>query len=73
MFCAEFIAGVLAGVEGTLEELAAGVEDHGLEEELSSIVGEIAGLRQSIYPNTEADVDEASGSEGSDAPPIACR
>jgi hypothetical protein len=71
MYCAGLVASVLAGVEGTLEELTAGVRDRALELELSSIAGSIAELRLSVYPNSEADTDEALGPIGADAPAVA--
>jgi len=52
MLTAEFIAGVLAGVENTLDEVIERVDDGPLCGRLSALADQVEDVRVSIYPES---------------------
>jgi len=52
MLTAEFIAGVLAGVENTLDEVIERVDDGPLCGRLSALADQVEDVRASIYPES---------------------
>jgi hypothetical protein len=71
MLSLEFVQGVLAGIEGTLAELIAGISGATVSARLDLLAGMVADVRESIWgeqePNTAFTVHPSA------APPLRSR
>jgi hypothetical protein len=65
MLNTEFVAAVLEGIEGTLEELIGRVDPSGLRDRLTALQDETAAVRRSLEETVSARADgELAGFEG---------